>query len=719
VVGLCLFGFAARAQAQLTPDDIERLRAQGEKEGWTFIVTENEATHYPLSQLCGAVEPPDWREKGLWDPCTPSRSLPSSLDWRPLGGCTPIRNQGGCGSCWGFAAVGAMESYLMIALGLNQDLSEQWLVSCTNAGNCSGGWHSDALNYLKCNGLPDPCGGTGAVLESAFPYVAYNAPCNCPYAHPYCHPGWYYIGPQGGVPTVDQLKQAILDHGPVAVCVSVNDAFQAYGGGVFNGCENGNINHVVVLVGWDDSQGSGGVWFMRNSWGTGWGEQGYMRIKYNCSFIGYAGTYINYLAESGTTTLPFSDTFPSITIDTSKWTGVRGAEINTLGLNEPSPPNSLDLNGSATGGDAARTAIINTANLADITVSYKWQRCGGGDSPETGDDLIVEYYNSNLTWVQLARYLGSGADMTTFSNASYTLQWQSTPTAFHDHFRVQFRVASSQVGLDDYFIDDVSITTTTDLVPPTNLHWVQWPGAISTTAISMSAHADDPSGVDYFFDATGIGSHSSSWQAAESYTDSGLEINRNYSYRAKARDRVVPVPNETPYTDSVSLATFIEAPAALTIGTVTDTSIAVTAPGPFTRLAYNMSGLFFEVTKLDGTPVGGSEANTWIQTQGITATDLSPATTYRIRIKARNYYGQDETTWYPAPGYREQATTGPACTLAGDVNQDGVLNGLDVAGFVRAKLGASPLQGENQACANYGGTLQEDVADFVADLLGL
>ncbi|RKX26064.1 MAG: hypothetical protein DRP47_08795 [Candidatus Zixiibacteriota bacterium] len=95
--------------------------------------------------------------------------------------------------------------------------------------------------------------------------------------------------------SVDAMKQAIFDYGPISVAVAANGAMQAYGSGIFDGCdEEAPINHAVVLVGWDDSQGPAGVWIMRNSWGTGWGEGGYMRMPYGCSRIGYNACYIRY-----------------------------------------------------------------------------------------------------------------------------------------------------------------------------------------------------------------------------------------------------------------------------------------------------------------------------------------------------------------------------------------------------------------------------------------
>ena len=291
VVGLLLNTTVVPALAQVTPAEAAAMQERGRAEGWTFNVGLNEATQYPLSQLCGAVESPDWRTRARFDACTPQRDLPSQFTtWR--WSLTGIRNQASCGSCWAFGAIGAMEAAIRLRTTWSEDLSEQWLVSCTNAGSCAGGWHTDSFEYLKCNGWQDPCGGSGAVFESSFPYVARDVPCGCPYTHPYCLDYWAAVGPQWGVPTVAEIKQAIYDHGPVAVCVYVNSAFQMYLNGVFNACEDNWINHVVVLYGWDDRQGTNGIWYLKNSWGGGWGEAGTMRIEYGCCQIGYATCYV-------------------------------------------------------------------------------------------------------------------------------------------------------------------------------------------------------------------------------------------------------------------------------------------------------------------------------------------------------------------------------------------------------------------------------------------
>ncbi len=296
VLPVLLLIIARPAMGQLSPEDIEVLREQGRAEGWTFTVGENEATNRSLDELCGFQAPDNWWVGARFNPFSEKRTLPDSFDWRDLGGCTPVRNQASCGSCWAFGTVGPLECNILIRDGVTVNLSEQWLVSCNREGwGCGGGfWAHDYHEWET-----DSCGGTGAVMEVDFPYVASDVPCDCPYAHEYYIDGWAYIGSSGGIPPVEAIKEAILDYGPVSVAVTANSAMQAYGGGVFNGCMSGEINHAVTLVGWDDNQGDNGVWFMRNSWGAGWGEEGgYMRIPYGCSSIGYAACYIDYPGQS-------------------------------------------------------------------------------------------------------------------------------------------------------------------------------------------------------------------------------------------------------------------------------------------------------------------------------------------------------------------------------------------------------------------------------------
>ena len=276
----------------------KELEKKAEYEDWTFSVDENSATSYSIDQLCGLKEPENWQHYVEFDDMISATTmLPDSYDWRDKNGVTSIKNQGSCGSCWAFATAGVLESAIKIKSGSTVDLSEQWLVSCNKDGwGCNGGWWAHPYHAGKTG----RCGGTGAVLESNFPYTASNKPCSGPYGHNYIlidsngdGSSWKFVGGQNSLPSVEQIKQAIYDHGPVGVAVYVDSAFQAYNGGVFNGNGNGRVNHAVILVGWDDDQGEDGVWFLKNSWGSSWGENGYMRIEYGRNSVGYSANYID------------------------------------------------------------------------------------------------------------------------------------------------------------------------------------------------------------------------------------------------------------------------------------------------------------------------------------------------------------------------------------------------------------------------------------------
>lgn len=283
---------ATPALGQLTSEDIAELQKRAEQEGWTFSVGENPATKYSLEELCGAKPPQDWQSAARFVSFAEKRDLPESFDWRELDGCTPVKNQAGCGSCWAFGTVGVLECAVKIRDGVDVDLSEQYLVSCNKQGwSCGGGWFAHDYHMSA----PDYCDSIGPVFEAHFPYTADDEPCGCPYPRaPYLIRDWAFVGTGSGIPGVDAMKAAIMEYGPISVCVYANSAMQAYNGGIFMACATGETNHIVCLVGWDDNQGDNGVWFMRNSWSPGWGEGGYMRIPYGCSSIGEAACFIDF-----------------------------------------------------------------------------------------------------------------------------------------------------------------------------------------------------------------------------------------------------------------------------------------------------------------------------------------------------------------------------------------------------------------------------------------
>jgi hypothetical protein len=157
--------------------------------------------------------------------------------------------------------------------------------------------------------------------------------------------------------------------------------------------------------------------------------------------------------------LPFFDDFPITTIDTAKWTTVVNCFSTNLGQNEPSPPNSLDLRGLASGGSQARTARMNTASVTNLQVSYQYQQQGNGNDPEPGDNLVVEYFNNVGNWVVAATHLGSDPVLATYTPVTLNLP----ADAKHSEFRLRFRNTATQTGQDNWFVDDVSI-----IASPTN-----------------------------------------------------------------------------------------------------------------------------------------------------------------------------------------------------------------------------------------------------------
>lgn len=230
-------------------------------------------------------------------------ALPAAFNWCDQGKCTGVRDQGSCGSCWAFATVGPFESVIKIEDNNTRDLAEQYLVSCNSDGwSCSGGWW--AHDYHEWKYISGES-GAGAVYEADFPYVAYNASCNPPHTHHEKISDWQYVGGSSSVPAVASIKQALYDYGPLSVAVCVNSAFQGYSDGVFTGPSCTSVNHGVTLVGWDDNQ-SGGIWYIKNSWDTDWGENGYMRIKWGISRIGYAAAYVVYGTTPSPTPTPTS-----------------------------------------------------------------------------------------------------------------------------------------------------------------------------------------------------------------------------------------------------------------------------------------------------------------------------------------------------------------------------------------------------------------------------
>jgi cathepsin L len=348
--GLICLTLLITQQTLAAKPDIEALRELVRQKGYTFEVGPNPATQYSLEQLCG-TKVPDVRRPRL-KPTPPLEDIyvADIFDWRKIDGCTPIKNQMGCGSCWAFAAIGITESAHLIRTGMTLDLSEQWLISCTEAGDCDGGWHETALDYLITE--EDQYGNIGAPTEFEYPYEATNSDCINTIGERFVLTSWSAVEQN-----IETMKWAIQNYGPIAVTVYVDDLFQSYVGGIFNADEQGTPNHAVVLVGWDDTQGAEGIWFLRNSWSNGWGEDGYMRIEYGKNDVGGAPCYAELTTDNDPNIYDVPGTFPDIrtAMDASQ-----DGDIITLAPGVYTGPDNTDID------FAGKNITIRSANPSDM-----------------------------------------------------------------------------------------------------------------------------------------------------------------------------------------------------------------------------------------------------------------------------------------------------------------------------------------------------------------
>lgn len=201
---------------------------------------------------------------------TNASALPQAVDWTTQGAVTPVKDQGQCGSCWAFSATGSMEGAWKLKDGLLISLSEQQLVDCSTAqGNqgCNGGLMDDAFQYVIKN--------NGITSESRYPYTA-TGPNTCmstgkPVAAS-------LVGFKDVPPGSELALMTAIAQQPVSVAVEADQSvFQFYSGGVMTASCGSNLDHGVLAVGYG-TQGGQDYYKVKNSWGSSWGEKGYILL---------------------------------------------------------------------------------------------------------------------------------------------------------------------------------------------------------------------------------------------------------------------------------------------------------------------------------------------------------------------------------------------------------------------------------------------------------
>lgn len=277
-----------------TPLDLRQLRADLEEAGrpWEMDETTSMAllTEAEREKRLGFVPPPGaptLAEAVRADEATPpvtedvialesGITAPAAFDHRSVNGVnftTPVRDQGGCGSCVAFGVVAVMETTYRRQVNnpnLNLDLSEAHLFYChggESGRTCANGWFPDAAL--------DKARDKGVTFESYYPYTGSQQACQV-------GSGWQNaLGRVSGRTKLDtrlKMKEWISTRGSITGCFIVYQDFFSYRSGVYRHVSGSSAGgHCVEIVGYSDAQG---CWICKNSWGTNWGEAGFFRIAY-------------------------------------------------------------------------------------------------------------------------------------------------------------------------------------------------------------------------------------------------------------------------------------------------------------------------------------------------------------------------------------------------------------------------------------------------------
>jgi C1A family cysteine protease len=268
--------------------------------------------------------PIDFPRNGLDDFNVNLIDTPSEFSWKDIDGedwTSPVKNQGNCGSCWLFSAMGALESVINIREGcadLDPDLSEQYVLSCMpEAGSCHGGNVERCVFYFIKSTGSEGNYHNGVITEECFNYQSnfdYIPPCseksenwqeNLVPILDYDET-WTY----NNIPDLkDTIKSLIYQKGPIMAYFWVSQRFRNWG--TYHNLPSQYypdynedcpyfVNHGITIVGWKDdvSIGNGGYWICKNTWGPDWGYDGFFNIEYDCLNMGGFISWVDYDPES-------------------------------------------------------------------------------------------------------------------------------------------------------------------------------------------------------------------------------------------------------------------------------------------------------------------------------------------------------------------------------------------------------------------------------------
>lgn len=277
-----LFSFTLQSKPLITREYIDKLRKQVTWEvesyensifkGWT---EEDFLQSFPSNKHDEPRETP--ADKSIKDP----RELPENFDGRDKwGACVhPIRNQGVCGSCWSFAITSALSDRFCIN---KKDviLSPQHLIAClktTGFNGCNGGNSVNAMKHIISQGV---------VTEKCYPYTLTKSKTTPPCPNKCTGRGdWterYHCkaGTNKVITNIEEMQKEIINNGPICTHFIYRNSFNVYKSGIYD-CTDPpyeDIGHFLKVIGWGSEKGVK-YWILANSYGTTWGENGYIRFK--------------------------------------------------------------------------------------------------------------------------------------------------------------------------------------------------------------------------------------------------------------------------------------------------------------------------------------------------------------------------------------------------------------------------------------------------------